>query len=511
MRAFSLLRPAAVALLLLFCLAFLADAAKDALSANALAAQTFVTEQIAALRPSDCLEGRKLLKGAERTHTDRLGQMHALHRFLAVRGQKLQHLDTSAAATASIEFRSCAILALQQTTQLRSSSGKGDKASTHLHATSWNYLATALQSAHAPSADVSLAFNEARRLVGAVSPFVAAWDVLGPFVHGKTELDGDALEGMYPAAADGTDQRSDIELAELDRGNRSVLYSSEVPDGGVVRWRELLTPLNAQGQPGGVSLNFPGVRWNDIAQSVSMAALETQAWLVGVIHAHKSGRVSAHCRGITHFSIDGVPLVGDQYNKEIVQGALVLARGPHIVRIRARSKVQSQLACNFAAVTEKNALRLFAPSALPDLVDFSMLAPWIAVPVLNLSPHWLRELTFAAPAGSIVEVAPLQDQSLVARALHTLPSVAPGQISYVPVRLQLKGTARLTRCPPPLTLSLTAAATGSKGVKVQLASNSVSIHLRCSQFSLQHKISALSMCRAHAFVLRLCCCREGVW
>jgi len=473
-------------------------AAKEKQSSQSTA-EAWATEQIGSLAPSDCSEGRQLLRGGSRAAGEQLTRTHALHRLLAVSWQKLPYAEPDTAAVAAAELRACALLSLQHTTALRAASSSSSKALTLLHAASFSFLASALQS----SREASIAFGEARRLAGVVTPLVAMWDVLGPFQHGKTELDGDPLEGLFPPSASrSNDTRSGILLAELERADRSITYPSELPDGGVVRWRELAGGSTAGS---GLSLSFPGVRWNDVAQSVSMAALETQSWLVGVIHVHSSSRIAAHCRGITHFSIDEQPLVGDVYNKGMVQGALDLARGPHIVRIRMRAKVQGQFACTFAPVATSSAasaagsgkkkgssaveaLQLFAPSALPDLVGLHLLAPsFVAVPVLNLSPHWLSELDFStAPADSVITVAAGEEQPLVHRALHSIPSLAPGQLSYVPVRLALRegvSGKKLSRCPPPFSISLTATAIDAKGNKIQLQSAPVSIHLRCSQWA----------------------------
>lgn len=340
--------------------------------------------QLRSFDDGDCPGGAAALKAS-----GAMAQMHALHRLAAVHWQiSRQHHQQQHDAPADPEgakaYRACVLLALKHSRALERGSGgqsqrqqqQGEGAAiAHASAASWSFMCAMMRSQSLEHAGV--ACSESQRTgarTGGISPWVAQWDLLGPFPHGKIETDGDGLEGLYPplegdedaeeeggAAGDGSvpaaagpasaraaRHLSGIEVAELDRANSSVSYPSELADGGAVRWRSL--PSQAGGL---VSVTYPSVRWNDVAQSISHAALESQGWLVGVVHAGGGGRFTAHCRGVSSFSVDGRQYAADQYNSERVVAALDLPRGPHLVRIRVRSKVQTQLACSFAKLDPK--------------------------------------------------------------------------------------------------------------------------------------------------------------
>lgn len=123
-------------------------------------------------------------------------------------------------------------------------------------------------------------------------------------------------------------------------------------------------------------------------------------------------------------------------------------------------------------------------------MDHTLLSGWVAVPVLNLSPHALRDLRFRTPANSAFRVDALAAQAQLVRALEDLDSFAPGVLSFVPLRLRAASPASSApaRCPGAFKLTLTAsyasggaAGTGGASQLKQLESNSISIHLRCSQ------------------------------
>lgn len=322
---------------------------------------------------SDCPGGTAAL--AQSKANGAIAQMHALHRLAAVHWQISQQSqqrqpDAPADSEGAKAYRACVLLALKHSRALdrAGQNQQGDAAAiAQASVASWSFMCAMMRSQGLEH--TSVACTESQRVggpAGGISPWVAQWDLLGPFPHGKTETDGDGLEGLYPplegegeveGGAGGSDpppaaaplssraarHLSGIKVAELDRANSSMSYPSDLADGGSVRWRAL--PSQAGGL---VTVSHPSVRWNDVAQSISHAALESQSWLVGVVHVSSGGRFTAHCRGVSSFSVDGRLYAGDQYNNERVIAAMDLPRGPHLVRIRVRAKVQTQLACAFA-------------------------------------------------------------------------------------------------------------------------------------------------------------------
>lgn len=330
----------------------------------------------------------------------------------------------------------------------------------------------------------SLCFAESRKLLGSIESSIPMWDRLGPFPIGKMESEGDTLGPL-----------GGIRVAERDRGNSSHTYRSEIVDYGVIKW---LPVRPSQTQQGGhvIEVKHEGVKWNDIAQSISMAALETQTWFVGSLFVASKGTFSVHCTGVSYVFVDDRSLIGDQYHTGRTISSVSLEAGVHKVRLRMRVKVQGSFWCSFGTVASKatskpgSALRIYSPAFLPDLVEdaqgnFNLLSPWISVPVNNLSPKHLGSLRFSTPEGSLFRVASTSDDRVLSEVYSipsdpSIPTLAPGQVSYVQVKLEKDAAVKTKGCPNAFMLTLTA--TPSSSGATPLESNTLTLQYRCPKW-----------------------------
>eukprot|EP00929_Paragymnodinium_shiwhaense_P102151 TRINITY_DN65337_c0_g1_i1.p1 TRINITY_DN65337_c0_g1~~TRINITY_DN65337_c0_g1_i1.p1 ORF type:complete len:939 (+),score=30.74 TRINITY_DN65337_c0_g1_i1:59-2875(+) len=245
---------------------------------------------------------------------------------------------------------------------------------------------------------------------------VKKWQVLGPFVVGKNELDGEPWL----------------------TSNATELLP------GVAK----ATPF-AVDESGLVQVSWP-VDWQSLVSGVGgHELLEWQALAIGTFQLQKTSEIHISCSGIPAFTLDGVsPLVGDLYHAGFPSSSVKLEAGKHRLKIRLRGKVQARFGCN---IEQANAYPLdVIPgdsfTAVPDLVDSDetrLAGKYVALPVVSrvvrtdledsglissLQPVLLSQM----PKKSDVSFA------LPKQALHL--SLAPGQAARLPVRLAISGS-----------------------------------------------------------------------
>lgn len=231
---------------------------------------------------------------------------------------------------------------------------------------------------------------------------VKKWSVLGPFVIGKNELDGEAWRG-----------------------------SNATELGGAA-----LKKFVAQ-SGGSVAVSWPEVDWQSLVNGVGgHEILEWQARAVGGFKTDGSN-VHISCQGVTSFTLDdSQSFVGDLYWAKLPAHVVKLKAGNHRISIRLRGKLQTQFACHVEKPTSKSPLLLFGDSfaALPDVISSPDVPRGIQIcgdlglGLANQDPdRWIKDLRPVLINNKFLSLAPEQPR------LH----LAPGQITRASVRLEV--------------------------------------------------------------------------
>ncbi|KAK7493419.1 hypothetical protein BaRGS_00015319, partial [Batillaria attramentaria] len=268
-------------------------------------------------------------------------------------------------------------------------------------------------------------FKQAVKISGKFPSYIKDWHVIGPFVIGKTEFDGDPLEAV-----------GGIHNVSRFRLESGVSYPSELLPHGKVQW--IHTKQTAADQAVRVA---PKVNWNDLVSSLgSLGITEWQGWAVGELLINQDDvTLLVQCLGVSTVFIDGVPLTGDVYHRERFWFAAGLARGVHLVTVKLRTKVQALFQCSFKA-PPKEGFEVLEPQFQPDLYDGFLFSTYLSVPVTNYkSDKWLRITKIAVKDQSLGE-------SLTAELFHNKFQVAPGQTRPIIVKLGSQNNQISTHC-----------------------------------------------------------------
>lgn len=247
---------------------------------------------------------------------------------------------------------------------------------------------------------------------GHASP-VKKWRILGPFVIGKNDLDGEPWH---------------------------LSNASELVPGGFARSQRLTAESD-----GNVKVDWPEVEWQSLVNSVGgHELLEWQALAQGFFKLSAAGTVLLSCKGVSAFHVDDrlLPFVGDQYKAGLPPHPVELEAGTHRLAIRLRAKYRAAIGCTVELGVAGAPPRLFGGQflALPDVVEGVLPSDLLVLPAVNLHPtEWLREVRVVATGDSEVVL-------ITAQPAHA--PLAPGQAVLLAVRIALKaGAATASGCP----------------------------------------------------------------
>lgn len=298
---------------------------------------------------------------------------------------------------------------------------------------------------------------------------VPSWAVLGPFVSGKAELDGDPV-----AAAAHNSTRHPHGITEFTRMDPRVQLPSELTDSGLAGWSQVKAGKMQQLHSSQMRLATyqpAATNFNKLIQQLSsMGVLEFQAWAVAPLLVPVACRHVIHCTGVqtvylrrssagtneTLF-VSMEPLIGDVYNSGHAFSSVFLPAGAHELLLPLRAKASATFGCRVQAVqpaaTADAALHVEAvkDSMVPDLVLGSRFCgslvplgvrndaplPQVALGVaLDKSPQNLQpEVAFA------MKDTQSGKSRLVSITVKEQGSVVPGQRSALKLQLSTPALA----------------------------------------------------------------------
>lgn len=223
---------------------------------------------------------------------------------------------------------------------------------------------------------------------------VKKWRVLGPFIIGKNELDGEPWR---------------------------LSNASELVSGGLVDWQRFTT-----GNDGMLHIEWRKVEWQSLVQGVGgHELLEWQALAQGSFKFKEETEASVACLGVPAFRLDDrlVPFVGDLYRAGLPGHPVLLSAGTHRFEVRVRAKLRGQISCSVMVNTPKVSLSGAGGAIMvPDVVQGRLANDLAVVHAVNAHPsEWLRHprLVAGSPAGDVT----------LAAKQPVLHALAPGQIA----------------------------------------------------------------------------------
>lgn len=210
-------------------------------------------------------------------------------------------------------------------------------------------------------------YKQATKLSGKHTAYISEWSFLGPFVIGKTEVDGDPVESY-----------GGIQQAAKFRYKKGVKFYSELLPGGEIQWSQ----IKQSGADVGVQVK-PAVSWNDLVNSLgSVGITEWQGWLVGELAVNdKDLSVLVQCHGVHTVYVDEKPVTGDVYHRNQYWFSIRLDQGLHTIYLKLRTKVHAQVLCRFKS--SKSSFEVIPPKFLPDIWDGWLFSEFLTVPVAN--------------------------------------------------------------------------------------------------------------------------------
>lgn len=268
-------------------------------------------------------------------------------------------------------------------------------------------------------------FKQAVKLGSKVDSFIKQWHFLGPFVIGKSEVDGDPVEAL-----------GGIHNASKQRFQKKTRYASELFPSGELTWK-----VYEQSRQQEYVQIQPQLNWNELVNSLGSTGItEWQGWVVGEFAVNENNlNIGVQCLGVHTVYIDGTPVTGDVYRREQFWSSVQLSKGIHKLYIRLRAKGVQVFQCqlNVAAST----FDILKPHYLPDVYDGHLFSGLVSLPVSNLhSTRWLH----------IVKVTLQGQPSETALSITKIDNkhfrIAPGQTRPVIFQLSTDDPKLLDSC-----------------------------------------------------------------
>lgn len=280
----------------------------------------------------------------------------------------------------------------------------------------------------------TVCFKQAAKLTGKLSAFVKEWSFIGPFVIGKTEVDGDPVEAL-----------GGIRNVSKTRFKKNARLFSELLPEGEIQWSYV-----RQASADKMVQIRPSVNWNDLVNSLgSMGITEWQGWVVGEFAVNENNiNILVQCVGVHTIFIDNIPLTGDVYHREKYWYGVKLHQGLHTIYIKLRTKVNAQFLCKLKVA--KSSFEVLQANFLPDLVDGQLFSPYLTFPVANYqNSKFLKisKIVLSDMNSKDVEIL----NKLDARIKDSGVNIAPGQIYPVILKLKVKdnGSKVISKCSVP--------------------------------------------------------------
>ena len=251
------------------------------------------------------------------------------------------------------------------------------------------------------------------------------WHFLGPFSVGKTEIDGD------PLCAPHLNLTSTADPPNYNVPPPGQLFSEMVTSGEITSWSPLKANTKGfiQVEP---STMTAAVNLNHLVRlSSSITIQEFQGLLSRTFVVAKAATHALSCVGLHSIEIDTILYHADIYASQQIFAVVHLTAGTHHVSSRIRAKGSAQFRCQFTATaTTATGAAMFPPpeQEIPDIVNGTLLTPYIALRISNLRTIPISHWKFTTNNKDIKVIVPLRSQKM---------KCYPGQSLALPVKIEL--------------------------------------------------------------------------
>ena len=236
--------------------------------------------------------------------------------------------------------------------------------------------------------------------------FIDSWKILGPFM--AAPRDG------------GTDHLLKYGGEENIIPHDSQVFYSQYADQGILKWEDVSVDSDR------VEINYEEIDWNASYTRLGGVGLLNMGYAYTEIRTDSDQVALVNSQQVGGFYVNGRGYQGEPYYANYQRTAVPLHKGINRILVKFAGKHKRSFRFQIEP-TELKALFL-EDVTQPDLLDLEEKKILLAVPILNSTKRWLRDLT--------IEL----DSSLVLKEkIYDVPPIPPLGVLKIPLEIELSG------------------------------------------------------------------------
>ena len=239
---------------------------------------------------------------------------------------------------------------------------------------------------------------------------IDSWKILGPFMAAPRDS--------------GTDHLVQHGGEEHITPNDSQVFYSEYSDQGLLKWEEIFVDSDR------VEINYEKIDWNSSYNRMGGVGLLNTGYAYTEIKADSDQVALVRSQQVGGFYVNGRRYQGEPYYANFQRTAVPLQKGTNKILVKFAGKHNRSF--RFQIESNEQKALLLEDVTQPDLLDSEEKQVLIAVPVLNASKSWMRDLT--------IELAP---NPILKEKVHQIPPIPPLGIVKFPLKFELSGFSKL--------------------------------------------------------------------
>ena len=233
---------------------------------------------------------------------------------------------------------------------------------------------------------------------------IDSWKILGPFMAAPRDS--------------GTDHLVQHGGEEHITPNDSQVFYSEYSDEGLLKWEEIFVDSDR------VEINYEKIDWNSSYNRMGGVGLLNTGYAYTEIKADSDQVALVRSQQVGGFYVNGRRYQGEPYYANFQRTAIPLQKGTNKILVKFAGKHNRSF--RFQIESNEQRALLLEDVTQPDLLDSEEKQVLIAVPVLNTSKSWMRDLT--------IELAP---NPILKEKVHQIPPIPPLGIVKFPLKFEL--------------------------------------------------------------------------